>query len=180
MIVLAALGVAAALLLIWAGTEHLRDPATLTRVLAGQGVRGVLAARSTARAVAAAELLVGTAVIVSLAFGVPDPRWALLTQGLLYLGFLASLLVRYQRGDRTDCGCGGLPAVVGPAGVARAGGLALVSLLAAVADPMVPALGGTWMLLLVTSAAVLTVLLRSLPPAIDGIAGSALQRGTAA
>ncbi|MGH3978699.1 MAG: MauE/DoxX family redox-associated membrane protein [Pseudonocardiaceae bacterium] len=181
MIVLSTIAAAAALLLVASGADHLLDPTALARALAEQGLERVLAARSTARAVAVAELLVGTSVLAALLLGTPVLRWVLLAQGLLYLGFLASLLVRYRRGDRSDCGCSNRPSLVGPAGMARAAGLAVISGLAAVTYPAValPALDltGVGIALLLAGGAVLTVLLHSLPAAIDGVPPSALQRG---
>lgn len=140
MIVLATVTAAAALLLVRTGIDHLRDPATLARALAGPAARGLRAAR----AVALVELLVGTgalgALLLAPLLGAADPQWVLAAQGMLYLGFTASLWPRYRRGDRTDCGCTALPTVVGPAALVRAGGLSLASLLAALVAPAPAAL----------------------------------------
>ncbi|MPZ66540.1 MAG: hypothetical protein GEU83_13860 [Pseudonocardiaceae bacterium] len=181
MIVLATVTAAAALLLIRTGIDHLHDPATLARVLAGPAARGVAGRRlRAARAVAVVELLVGAAVLCSLALGpvlptpllgTAGPQWLLATQGLLYLGFTASLWSRYRRGDQTDCGCTALPAVVGPAALARAAGLSLASLLAALVAPATTALdsGPAGLVLVAVGAGVLAALLHALPAAIDGL-----------
>ncbi|MQA15821.1 MAG: hypothetical protein GEV09_17185 [Pseudonocardiaceae bacterium] len=168
MTVMATICAAAALLLVWSGAEHLRHPAALGRVLAGSG--GRLAAPA-ARTVAVAELLAGVATIGSLLAGIPGQGWALTAQGLLYAGFTASLWTRYRRGDRTDCGCTAVASVVGPAGVARAAGLAVASLATAAAGtvPTAPAAGTAWLVLLATGAGVMAVLLHALPAAIDGL-----------
>lgn len=182
MIVLLTLAAAAALLLVRTGIDHLRDPATLARVLAGPHAR----ARWAARGVAVVELLVGTVTLAALLLGSLPPgspllgstgsRWPLVAQGLLYLGFAASLWVRYRRGDRTDCGCTALPAVVGPAALARAAGLALASLLAALVTPVFAA-GAAALVLVAAGAAVLAGLLHALPAAVDGV--PTLQAGRA-
>lgn len=170
MIVLAAVTAAAGLLLVRTGIDHLRDPAALARVLAGPAARDLRAAR----AVALLELLVGGVVSASLLLtpllGAAG-RWTPAAQGLLYLGFLVNLWPRYRRGDRTDCGCTALPAVVGPASLARAAGLSLASLLAAVVAPAPAALatGTTGLVLVAVGAAVLAALLHALPAAIDGV-----------
>lgn len=181
MIVLTAVTAAAALLLIRTGVDHLRDPATLARVLAGPAARGVASREPrAARAVAVLELLVGAAALCSLALGslLPTPlsgaavpQWLLVAQGLLYLGFTASLWPRYRRGDRTDCGCTALPAAVGPAALARAAALSLASLLAALVAPAPAALGSgpAGFVLVAVGAGVLAALLHALPAAIDGV-----------
>ncbi len=171
MIVLATVTTAAALLLVRTGIDHLRGPATLARVLAGPAARG-LAIRKlrAARAVAVVELLVGTAALGSLLLapllGAAGARWVLAAQGLLYLGFTASLWPRYRRGDRTDCGCTALPTVVGPAALARAAVLSSASLLAALVAPAASAVG---IVLVAVGAGVLAALLHALPAAIDGV-----------
>lgn len=171
MIVLATLTAAAALLLVRTGIDHLRDPATLARVLVGPAARG----RRAARAVALVELLVGTAALCSLLLapllGAAGPRWVVAAQGLLYLGFTASLWPRYRRGDRTDCGCTSLPAVVGPVALLRAAALSLASLLAALVAPSPTALaaGTTGFVLVAVAAGVLAALLHALPAAVDGV-----------
>lgn len=179
MIVLLAVTVAAALLLVRTGIDHLREPATLARVLAGPTARGLRAAR----AVALVELLVGGAALGALASGpsLPGstgPRWVLAAQGLLYLGFAASLWPRYARGDRTDCGCTALPAVVGPTALARAAGLSAASLLAAFVEPTAAAFaaGAAGLVLVAVCAGVLAALLHALPAAIDGVPGVATGR----
>lgn len=184
-IVLVTLAAAAALLLVRTGIDHLRDPATLARVLAGPRAR----ARWAARGVAGLELVTGTAALATLLlgslpgsplFGSAGAGWALAAQGGLYLGFTASLWVRFRRGDRTDCGCTALPAVVGPAALARAAGLALASLLAALVTPGPAAFaaGAAALGLVAAGTAVLAGLLHALPAAIDGVPALPAGRAT--
>lgn len=193
MIVLLTVTVAAALLLVRTGIDHLREPAALARVLAGPAGSGLRAAR----AVALVELLVGVAVLgaflgaFSGAFSgaflgasasgpslLEPARWVPAVQGLLYLGFAASLWPRYARGDRTDCGCTALPAVVGPTALARAAGLSAASLAAALVEPAsaVFAAGAVGLVLVAVGAGVLATLLHALPAAVDGVPGVATGR----
>lgn len=165
MIVLTAVVAAAALLLVWTGVEHLREPAVL-----GKGrARG----RGAAVALGAGEAVVGLAGLAALLGVLPDGRGALGVMALSYLGFGGYLMVRYRRGDRADCGCSRVASRVGLAGVARAAGLAVCVALAGVAHPYVvidASAGAGALTLTVGASAVLTVVLYALPACVDGLA----------
>lgn len=181
MIVLAAVVAAAALLLLRTGSDHLRHPATLARVLANPAAGARRAPLRMARGVAVVEVLVGSTALAALLLGSVAPgsrllgsvgsRAALAAQGLLYLGFATTLWIRYRRGDRDDCGCTTLPSMVGPTALARAVGLALASLVAALVTPAPTVLtaGAPAVMLVAAGAGVLSALLHALPAAIDGV-----------
>lgn len=168
MILLAVPVLAGALLLVVAGLEHIRDPAQLARA-AGTGL--VLA-----RLIAIVELLIGVPSVAAVVLGVPPLRWALAAQVVIYLAFAAHLLLRRYRGDESDCGCNRMGTRVGPGGIARAWGLAAVTLAAVVLYPGAASPHGPGSILLViVGAVVLAVLLYALPAAVDG---RAAHRGT--
>ncbi|MEO7196221.1 MAG: MauE/DoxX family redox-associated membrane protein [Pseudonocardiaceae bacterium] len=162
---------AGAFLLVEAGLEHLRAPWVLARA-AGTGLLA-------ARGIAAAEFVIGVPAVVAVLLGTAQLRWALAGQAALYVAFAIHLAWRRHRGERSDCGCNRLGAAVGPAGIARAGLLALATLaatarypaatLAATARYPAAALpGGGVAIMLIGCAAVLAVLLYTLPAALDG------------
>lgn len=164
-----ALGVpvlAGALLLVVAGLEHVRDPKSLARA-ANTGI-------TAARGIALVELLIGAPSVAAVLLGTFELRWALVTQGVLYLVFAVHLMLRRRRGDESDCGCNKMGTRVGPGGIARAWVLGALSLLAAALHPATAASSGgaDGVLLVVVAAVVLAVLLYALPAAVDGRAMS--------
>ncbi|HEX2297369.1 MAG TPA: MauE/DoxX family redox-associated membrane protein [Pseudonocardiaceae bacterium] len=167
MILLAVPVLAGALLLVVAGLEHIRDPAELARA-AGTGP--VLA-----RLIAIVELLIGVPSVAAVFVGVPPLRWALVAQTVIYVAFAAHLLLRRRRGDESDCGCNRMGTRVGPGGIARAWGLAALTLVASVFYPGVASVSGVGSVLLVIGAVVTAVLLYAMPAAVDG---PAVHRGT--
>jgi methylamine utilization protein MauE len=164
MIVLTALAAAAALLLVWAGADHVREPAALVRAFAGR--------RLLATGLAAAEIAVGASALAAIATPLRSGRWALAGQAVLYLGFLAYLAIRYRNRDRADCACARVGARIGVAGLVRTGALGLISAAAAAGYPAatLPTLtpADPQVLLGLAAATALGVLAYTLPPAIDG------------
>ncbi|MGH3855944.1 MAG: MauE/DoxX family redox-associated membrane protein [Pseudonocardiaceae bacterium] len=151
---------AGAFLLVEAGLEHLRAPWTLARA-AGTGLLA-------ARAIAAAEFVIGVPAVVAVLLGTAQLRWALAGQAVLYVAFATQLSWRHHRGGRSDCGCNRMGAAVGPAGIVRAGLLALATLAATARYPAAALPGGAVALMLIACAAVLAVLLYTVPAALDG------------
>lgn len=151
---------AGAFLLVEAGLEHLRAPWALARA-AGTGVLA-------ARAIAAAEFVIGVPSVVAVLLGTAQLRWALAGQAALYVAFATHLSWRRHRGAASDCGCNRMSAAVGPAGITRAVALALAALAATTRYPAVTPPGGGVALMLIACAAVLAVLLHTLPAALDG------------
>ncbi|MGH3825603.1 MAG: MauE/DoxX family redox-associated membrane protein [Pseudonocardiaceae bacterium] len=162
---------AGAFLLVEAGLEHLRAPWVLARA-AGTGI-------TAARAIAATEFVIGVPAVAAVLLGTGQLRWALGGQAALYLAFATHLSWRRHRGERSDCGCNRMGAAVGPAGIARAGLLAAATLAAAAQYPaatlaaaarypLAALPGGGVALMLIACAAVLAVLLYTLPAALDG------------
>jgi len=152
---------AGALLLVVAGLEHLRDPVALSRAA---GISTL-----TARGIALVELLIGAPSAVAVLVGMPELRWALAAQGLIYLAFAVHLLLRRRRGDQSDCGCNRMGTRVGPGGIARAWLLAILSFAAAALHPAAAAPAGVGpVALVVVGSAVLATLLYALPAAVDG------------
>lgn len=160
MILLGVPVLAGAFLLVEAGLEHFRAPSLLARA-AGTGV-------ATARAIAAVEFVIGVPSVAAVVFGVAELRWALAAQAAMYLAFAGHLSWRRHRGDESDCGCNRMGAQVGPGGIARAVVLAAASLAATAVYPAAALPGGGVGILLVACAAVLAVLLYTLPAAVDG------------
>jgi hypothetical protein len=159
-ILLAVPVLAGAFLLVEAGLEHMRAPRMLARA-AGTGV-------AMARAIAAVEFVIGVPSVAAVIFGPLKLRWALAAQAVLYLAFAAHLSWRRYRGDTTDCGCNRMGTQVGPGGIARAVMLAIATLAATALYPAATLPGGGVAVLLVACAAVLAVLLYTLPSAVDG------------
>jgi hypothetical protein len=151
---------AAAFLLVEAGLEHLRTPKYLARA-AGTSL-------ATARAIAAAELLIGAPSAAAVIFGIAELRWALAAQTAIYLAFAAHLWWRHHRGDQSDCGCNRMGTQVGPGGIARAVVLSVATLIATALYPAAALPGGGVAVLLVAGALVLAFLLYTLPAAVDG------------
>lgn len=169
MIILTACVVAAGMLLVWAGLDHVRAPG-----LAAQVVRvGQSRQRLLAVALGVTEVVTGAAVIAVLVAPQPVGWVAPTIQGVLFLGFLGYLLPRYLRHDRGDCGCSRLATRIGMAGLLRAGALAIASIVAAVWYPAVTLPGaaptGTHLMLLTAASAALCLLLHALPSAVDGL-----------
>ena len=161
MILLAVPVLAGALLLVVAGLEHLRDPAELARA-AGTGT-------VVARLIAVVELLIGVPSMAAVLVSVPPLRWVLLAQAVIYVAFAAHLLLRRRRGDESDCGCNRMGTRVGPGGIARAWGLAALTLAASVLYPGVASPSGAGgLLLVILGAVVMATLLYALPAAVDG------------
>jgi hypothetical protein len=104
MIVLSALALAAALLLVWTGIEHLRAPAT--------------SAASRAAGLLQSSLGVLAAIVMMHRTGT-GPE-VLLGQSALYASFAGVLAFRLARADRGDCRCTRVTARVGPTGIIRA------------------------------------------------------------
>ncbi|MGH3990972.1 MAG: MauE/DoxX family redox-associated membrane protein [Pseudonocardiaceae bacterium] len=152
---------AGALLLVVAGLEHLRDPVGL----AGAAATGT----AMARVIAVVELVIGVPSVAAVVLGAPPLRWALVAQAAIYLAFAVHLLRRRRRGDQSDCGCNRMATRVGPGGIARAWGLAFVTLAVAAMGPDAASPAGVGgVLLLGVGATVLAVLLYALPAAVDG------------
>jgi methylamine utilization protein MauE len=151
---------AGAFLLVEAGLEHMRAPGILARA-AGTNV-------AAARALAAVEFVIGVPSVAAVVFGITTLRWALAAQTVLYLAFAAHLSWRRYRRDTSDCGCNRMGTQVGPGGIARALVLAIATLAATALYPAAALPGGGLAVLLVACAAVLAVLLYTLPAAIDG------------
>ncbi|MGH3770795.1 MAG: MauE/DoxX family redox-associated membrane protein [Pseudonocardiaceae bacterium] len=151
---------AGAFLLVEAGLEHMRAPKALARA-AGTSVAG-------ARAIAAVEFVVGVPSVAAVLLGTAQLRWALAGQTALYAAFAAHLSWRRYRGDESDCGCNRMGAQVGPGGIARAVLLAVSTIAATALYPAAALPGGGVTILLVVCAAVLAVLLYTLPAAVDG------------
>jgi hypothetical protein len=160
MILLGVPVLAGAFLLVEAGLEHMRAPRFLARA-AGTCVAG-------ARAIAAVEFMIGVPSIAAVVFGTAELRWALAAQTTIYLAFAAHLWWRHHQGDHSDCGCNRMGTQVGPGGIARAVVLAIATLAATALYPAAALPGGGVAVLLVACAAVLAVLLYTLPAAVDG------------
>jgi hypothetical protein len=173
MIILTTLAVAGALLLVWAGIDHVREPEVLTRQLARLRAVRPVAARRLPTALGLIELAVGGTALIALVARIPGGQWAIGAQVALYLGFLAYLAVRYRQHDRDNCGCSRLDAVIGPVGLLRAGTQATVGAAAAIgypatALPPLPA-SATGLALCLAASVVLCLLFHALPPAVDGL-----------
>lgn len=160
MILLGVPVLAGAFLLVEAGLEHMRAPKFLARA-AGTGV-------VAARAIAAVEFVIGVPSVAAVVFGTAELRWALAGQTVMYVAFAAHLSWRRYRGDESDCGCNRMGTQVGPGGIARAVLLAIATLAATARYPAATLPGGGVAILLVACAAVLAVLLYTLPAAVDG------------
>ncbi|MGH3868620.1 MAG: MauE/DoxX family redox-associated membrane protein [Pseudonocardiaceae bacterium] len=160
MILLGVPVLAGAFLLLEAGLEHLRAPRFLARA-AGTGV-------VAARAIAAVEFVIGVLSVAAVVFGTTELRWALAAQTVMYAAFAAHLSWRRYRGDESGCGCNPMGTQVGPGGIARAVVLAIATLAATALYPAVALPGGGIAIALVACAAVLAVLLYTLPAAVDG------------
>ncbi|MBV9160183.1 MAG: hypothetical protein JO309_00355 [Pseudonocardiales bacterium] len=160
MILLGVPVLAGAFLLVEAGLEHMRAPTFLARA----AVTGVVAAR----AIAAVEFVIGVPSVAAVVFGTAELRWALAGQTVMYVAFAAHLSWRRYRGDESDCGCNRMGTQVGPGGIARAVLLAIATLAATARYPAATLPGGGVAILLVACAAVLAVLLYTLPAAVDG------------
>jgi hypothetical protein len=160
MILLGVPVLAAAFLLVEAGLEHWRAPKLLARA-AGVSV-------AAARAIAAVEFVIGVPSVAAVVFGTVGLRWALAAQTGMYVAFAAHLSWRRYRGDESDCGCNRMGTQVGPGGIARAVVLAIATLAATALYPAATLPGGGVAILLVACAAVLAVLLYTLPAAVDG------------
>jgi hypothetical protein len=160
MILLGVPVLAGAFLLVEAGLEHMRAPKFLARA-AGTGV-------AAARAIAAVEFVIGVPSVAAVVFGTAELRWALAGQTVMYVAFAAHLSWRRYRGDESDCGCNRMGTQVGPGGIARAVLLAIATLAATARYPTATLPGGGVAILLVACAAVLAVLLYTLPAAVDG------------
>ncbi|MGH3782106.1 MAG: MauE/DoxX family redox-associated membrane protein [Pseudonocardiaceae bacterium] len=160
MILLGVPVLAGAFLLVEAGLEHIRAPEMLARA-AGTGL-------VAARAIAAVEFVVGVPSVIAVVFGTPELRWALAAQTVMYGAFAAHLSWRRYRRDESDCGCNRMGTQVGPGGIARAVVLAAATLAATTLYPAAALPGGGVAVLLVACAAVMAVLLYTLPAAVDG------------
>jgi hypothetical protein len=160
MILLGVPVLAGAFLLVEAGLEHMRAPKALARA----AHTGTVAAR----AIAAAEFVVGVPSAFALVFGTTALCWALASQTAMYLAFAAHLSWRRYRGEEWDCGCNRMGTQIGPGGIARAGLLVIATLATTARYPADVLPGGGVAILLVSCAAVLAVLLYTLPAAVDG------------
>jgi hypothetical protein len=160
MILLGVPVLAGAFLLVEAGLEHLRTPRYLARA-AGTSI-------TTARGIAAVELVIGVPSVIAVIFGVAELRWALAAQTAIYLAFAAHLWWRHHQGDESDCGCNRMGTQVGPGSIGRAVVLAIATLAATALYPATSLPGGGIAILLVACALVLAVLLYTLPAAVDG------------
>jgi hypothetical protein len=160
MIVLGVPVLAGAMLLIVAGLEHVRAPKLLARA-AGTGI-------AAARAIAVVEFGIGVPSVVAVVWGFSELRWALAAQGVIYLVFAGHLMWRRHQGDESDCGCNRMGTQVGPGGIARAVVLAIATLAATALYPAAALPDGGAAILLIVCAAVLAVLLYTLPAAVDG------------
>ncbi|MDQ2883797.1 MAG: hypothetical protein M3Y48_22240 [Actinomycetota bacterium] len=160
MILLGVPVLAGAFLLVEASLEHIRAPEILARA-AGTGL-------VAARAIATVEFVIGVPSVVAVVFGTAELRWALAAQTLMYTAFAAHLSWRRCRRDESDCGCNRTGTQVGPGGIARAVVLAAATLAATTLYPAAALPGGGVAVLLVACAAVMAVLLYTLPAAVDG------------
>jgi hypothetical protein len=160
MILLGVPVLAGAFLLVEAGLEHIRAPKTLARA-AGTGL-------VAARAIATVEFVVGVPAVAAVVFGTAELRWALAAQTVMYGAFAAHLSWRRYQRDESDCGCNRMGTQVGPGGIARAVVLAAATLAATTLYPAAALPGGGVAILLVGCAAVMAVLLYTLPAAVDG------------
>ena len=160
MILLGVPVLAGAFLLVEAGLEHIRAPEMLARA-AGTGL-------VAARAIAAVEFVIGVPSVAAVVFGTAELRWALAAQTAMYVAFAAHLSWRRYQRDESDCGCNRMGTQVGPGGIARAVVLAAATCAATTVDPAVALPGGGIAVLLVACAAVMAVLLYTLPAAVDG------------
>lgn len=160
MILLGVPVLAGAFLLVEASLEHIRAPEILARA-AGTGL-------VAARAIATVEFVIGVPSVVAVVFSTSELRWALAAQTVMYGAFAAHLLWRRYRRDESDCGCNRMGTQVGPAGIARAVVLAAATLAATTLYPAAALPGGRVAVLLVACAAVMAVLLYTLPAAVDG------------
>jgi hypothetical protein len=173
MIVVTALAAAAALLLLWAGVEHVWRPDVAAEPLGTLLSRGRGTSRLAGRVLAGGEVVVATAALIALTRPVPGGRWAVAALGAVYLAFFCYLLLRFRRHDRGDCGCTGIGARVGTAGLVRSGSLGTLAIGAAVTYPDLLAIARTpdpqASALVLAAAVTLAVLLYALPPAVDGL-----------
>ena len=156
MIILSALALAAALLLVWTGIEHLRAPAT--------------SAASRAAGLLQSSLGVLAAIVMMHRTGT-GPE-VLLGQSALYASFAGVLAFRLARADRGDCRCTRVTARVGPTGIIRAVAAALVSAAAAAGYPgvVLPGVDVTDPRVALVLAAAITMgtVAYALPAALDG------------
>ncbi|MBA2472918.1 MAG: hypothetical protein DLM61_20410 [Pseudonocardiales bacterium] len=160
MILLGVPVLAGAFLLVEAGLEHIRAPKILARA-AGTGL-------VAARAIATVEFVVGVPSVAAVVFGTAELRWALAAQTVMYGAFAAHLSWRRYQRDESDCGCNRMGTQVGSGGIARAVVLAAATLAATTLYPAAALPGGGVAILLVGCAAVVAVLLYTLPAAVDG------------
>jgi predicted ABC-type exoprotein transport system permease subunit len=154
MILLGVPVLAGAFLLVEAGLEHIRAPEMLARA-AGTGLLA-------ARAIATIEFVVGVPSVAAVVFGTAELRWALAAQTLMYAAFAAHLSWRRYHRDESDCGCNRM------GGIARAVVLAAATLAATTLYPAAALPGGGVAIALAACAAVMAVLLYTLPAAVDG------------
>jgi len=155
-IILSALALAAALLLVWTGIEHLRAPAT----------------SAASRASGLLQSLLGVLAVVVMVHRAGTGPGVLLGQAALYASFAGVLAFRLARADRGDCRCTRITARVGPTGIVRAVAAALVSAAAAVGYPGV-ALPGVdvtdpRVALVLAAAITMGTVAYALPAALDG------------
>lgn len=137
---------AVALVLLAAGAGHLRDTQGLRRALAAHDVLPAGARRAVAPLLGPVELVLGAALLVSLA-----TAWLPLVVALAavlltgaFTAYLTLVLRRTRGAGEIPCGCGLGTTPVGPWSVARAGLLAGLALLAVVGGtPDWAALAGT-------------------------------------
>jgi hypothetical protein len=160
MILLGVPVLAGAFLLVEAGLEHIRAPKALAQA-AGTGM-------AAARAIAVVEFVIGVPSVGAVVFGTPELRWALAAQAVMYGAFAAHLSWRRYRGDESDCGCNSMGAQVGPGGIARAVVLAAATVAATTLYPAAALPSGAIAVLLIACAAVVAILLYTLPAAVDG------------
>ena len=160
MILLGVPVLAGAFLLVEAGLEHIRAPEMLARA-AGTGLLA-------ARAIATIEFVVGVPSVAAVVFGTAELRWALAAQTVMYAAFAAHLSWRRYHRDESDCGCNRMGTQVGPGGIARAVVLAAATLAATTLYPAAALPGGGVAIALAACAAVVAVLLYTLPAAVDG------------
>ena len=128
----------------------------------------IVPAARAARAIATVEFVVGVPSVAAVVFGTAELRWALAAQTVMYGAFAAHLSWRRYQRDESDCGCNRMGTQVGPGGIARAVVLAAATLAATTLYPAAALPGGGVAILLVGCAAVMAVLLYTLPAAVDG------------
>jgi hypothetical protein len=111
---------AGALLLAAAGAGHLRGRDAFRHVLQAHRLLPAGSQRLVARLLPVSEVVIGSAVLVSIPFGVERAAPALAAQSVLYAGFAGYTTMLWRRGSTAPCGCFSGGEAAGPVIIGRA------------------------------------------------------------